>query len=265
MGSIVDRLSAEDIRAGLRTQLIGRDVVYLPEVASANDVARRLAEEGAAEGTLVVADYQAAGRGRLGRRWQAPPGSSLLLSLLFRPPLAPDRVQGLTMVCGLAVADAVGARTGLDVGLKWPNDVVLGGRKAGGILIEVALRGDEVDYVVAGIGLNVNLDPGRLDEGLLVPATSLSHVLGRPVPRLPLLQALLAAIEGRYLALCHGHSPHREWAARLTTLGRRVSVSGGGQALEGVAEGVTAAGGLQVRLDDGRLETVLAGDVSLRP
>ena len=264
MGSIVDRLSAEDIRAGLRTQLIGRDVVYLPEVASANDVARRLAEEGAAEGTLVVADYQAAGRGRLGRRWQAPPGSSLLLSLLFRPSLAPDRVQGLTMVLGLAVADAVGAQTGLEVGLKWPNDVVIDGRKAGGILVEVALRGSEVDYVVAGMGLNVNLDPGGLDTGLLVPATSLSQALGRPVPRLPLLLALLEAVEQRYLALCGGHSPHREWAARLTTLGQRVSVSGSGERLEGVAEGVTPGGALQVRRDDGRLETVLAGDVSLR-
>jgi BirA family biotin operon repressor/biotin-[acetyl-CoA-carboxylase] ligase len=169
------------------------------------------------------------------------------------------------MVCGLAVVDAVGAQVGLDVGLKWPNDVVISGRKAGGILIEVALRGSEVDYVVAGMGLNVNLDPGGLDEGLLVPATSLSQVLGRPVPRLPLLLALLEALERRYLALCRGHSFHREWATRLTTLGRRVSVSGGGQVLEGVAEGVTAAGALQVRLDDGRLETVLAGDVSLRP
>lgn len=264
MGAIVDRLSADLIWEGLRTQFVGRNLVYLPEVKSTNDVARRLAEEGAAEGTLVVADYQAAGRGRLGRRWQAPPGSSLLLSLLFRPSLSPDQAQGVTMICGLALADAVDASTGLEVGLKWPNDVMIGGKKAGGILLEMELRGSEVAHIVAGMGLNVNLDPGSLDQELLVPATSLSQALGRAVPRLPLLLALLEAVEERYLALCRGHWPHREWAARLTTLGRRVAVTGGGRRLEGVAEGVTAEGALQVRLDDGRLEAVLAGDVSLR-
>lgn len=260
----MDQLSADGIRAGLRTRRMGHEVLCLPEVASTNDVARRLAEEGAAEGTLVVADYQAAGRGRLGRRWQAPQGSSLLLSLIFRPPLAPAWAQGLTMVCGLAVADAIEAQTGLEVGLKWPNDVVIGGAKAGGILIELELRGSAVDYAVAGIGLNVNLDPARLEDGLLLPATSLSQALGRPVARLPLLLALLEAVEARYLALCRGQPLHEAWAARLTTLGQRVVVSGGGQTLEGLAEGVTAGGALRVRLDDGRLETVLAGDVSLR-
>ncbi len=258
----MDELSVREIREGLRTRFVGQNLVYLPEVESTNDVARRLAEGGAAEGTLVIADYQSAGRGRLGRRWQAPPGSSLLLSLLFRPPLAPTQSQRLTMVCGLAVADAVQTLTGLEVGLKWPNDVVIGGRKAGGILTELELSGSQVAFAVVGIGLNVSLDPAGLAEEPHPAATSLSHALGQPVPRLPLLLALLEAVEGRYLALRQGQSPHEEWAERLITLGQRVVVSGAGRPLEGVAEGVNTEGALELRLDDGRLETVLAGDVS---
>ena len=259
-----DRLSAETIRAGLNTALVGQEVVYLPEVGSTNDEARKLGRTGAPEGTLVIADYQKAGRGRLDRRWEAPPGSCLLLSLLFRPPLAPHQVQRLTMACSLAVADAVESETELRVGLKWPNDVMLGDAKAGGILTELELDGDRLDFVVVGVGLNVNLEPGRLPANLLVPATSLSHVLDREVQRLPLLWALLRAMEARYFQLTEGHSPQAEWAERLVTLGQPVKVSASGSALEGVAEGVDANGALLVRLPDGRVEKVLAGDVSLR-
>ena len=259
-----DWLSAETIREGLNTRFVGREVVYLQEVGSTNDEARRLARAGAPEGTLVIADYQRSGRGRLDRRWEAPPGSCLLLSLVFRPPLAPHQVQRLTMACGLAVIDAIESETGLKVGLKWPNDVMLGSAKAGGILTELELEGDRVSFVVVGMGLNVNLDPGQLPAELIVPATSLSHVLGGEVARLPLLWALLGAVEERYLRLKLGSSPHAEWAERLVTLGRQVRVSGVGSVLEGLAEGVDANGALVVRRADGRLETVLAGDVSLR-
>ena len=138
---MLDSLSAKAIVEGLDTQFVGRNPVYLPTVGSTNDEARRLAQAGAPEGTLVIADCQTAGRGRLDRRWEAPPGSSLLLSLLFRPPLAPHQVQQLTMVCGLAVVDAIEAATGLRAGLKWPNDVLIGEAKAGGILTEIVLAG----------------------------------------------------------------------------------------------------------------------------
>lgn len=259
------QLSGERIRAGLTTQFVGQNLVYLAETGSTHDVARRLAGEGAPDGTLVLTDHQTAGRGRLKRRWEAPPGSSLLLSLLFRPSLAPHQLQRLTMICGLAVADAVEAETGLEVGLKWPNDVMLGGAKLGGILTEVGLQGGRVDYALVGIGLNVNLDPARLGTDLLLPATSLSQRLGREVDRLPLLWALLQTLEGRYLALQSGHSPQAEWAARLVTLGHEVRVSDGDRVLEGLAEAVDADGALRLRLADGRLETVRAGDVALRP
>lgn len=247
---------------GLETEFVGQNLVYRQEIGSTSDEARRLARAGAPEGTLVVADYQSSGRGRLERRWEAPAGSSLLLSLVFRPHLAAHQVQRLTMICGLAATDAIWAETGLQVGLKWPNDLVIGGAKLGGILTEIELEGNEVTHAVVGIGLNVNLDPGQLPENLLVAATSLSQVLGREVPRLPLLRILLESIEGRYKALQAGQLPQAEWTARLATLGQRVTISAMGTRVEGVAEGVDDDGALLVRTSDGRLEIVVAGDVT---
>jgi BirA family biotin operon repressor/biotin-[acetyl-CoA-carboxylase] ligase len=177
------------------------------------------------------------------------------------------------MVCGLAIVDAVRAETGLNVGLKWPNDILINGTKAGGILTELELqRGSArdssarggVEFAVVGIGLNVNLDPMWLPQGLLAPATSLSHALGHTVDRLRLLLEFLAALETRYSSLLEGHLPNSEWAQRLETLGQQVRVTSAGQVWEGVAEGVDPDGGLLVRLDDGQQIGILAGDVTLR-
>lgn len=260
----MDSLTAAGIRAGLGTAFVGQEVHVWPELGSTNDEARRLARAGAPEGTLVIAEHQAAGRGRLGRRWEAPPGSSLLLSLVFRPTLAPSQSQRLTMICGLAIVEAVETTTGLAVGLKWPNDVVAGGAKLGGILAELELRDQAIAHAVVGLGLNVNVGPGELPGDLMQPATSLAQLLGMSVPRLPLLQAFLRSVERRTLALAAGHSPHEEWAARLVTLGQEVTVSDGGSTFRGRAEGVNPDGALLVRRADGHLETVLAGDVTLR-
>ena len=260
----MDELSAERILAELDTLFVGRNLIYLDETGSTNDRARHAAEAGAPEGTLVVTDHQTAGRGRFERRWAAPPGSSLLMSLLFRPTLPPQQVQRLTMICGLAAVDAVSRVTGLQVGLKWPNDVVAAGAKLGGILTELQVQGSQVAHVVVGIGLNVNLDPAQLPGDLLLPATSLSYELDRFVPRLPLLLTFLHGVEQRYLSLVEGVSPHIEWASRLVTVGQPVSVSTSGTVLEGVAEAVDADGALLVRLPEGRLERVTSADVSLK-
>lgn len=259
-----DPLSKETIQDGLKTQYMGRTLVFLPETASTNDEARRLAKSGAPDGTLVIADYQTAGRGRAARRWEAPPGSSLLMSLVFRPALVPQQVQRMTMICGLAIADVLESEYGLEPALKWPNDVLVGGAKVGGILTEVLLDAHRVECVITGIGLNVNLDPAELPGELVMQATSLSQALGRTVARLPLLRAVLQRIEARYSALKAGHSPHDEWVQRLGTLGQSVVVTSGGTILEGVAEGVNSDGALLVRLGDGRLHTVVAGDVTVR-
>jgi BirA family biotin operon repressor/biotin-[acetyl-CoA-carboxylase] ligase len=268
-------LSPDVILTGLRTRLIGQTVHYWPAIGSTNDELKRLAEEGASEGALAIADEQLAGRGRLDRTWIAPSGSSLLTSLLFRPTfLKPSLMQQLTMVCSLAAADAVTELTGLHPALKWPNDLLLDGKKLAGVLTELgfALESSSdktaaVAWAIVGIGLNVNLDftsvAIRCDwPDLADSATSLAMVLGRRVSRLRLLRAYLEHVEVRYDALRAGHSPHREWASRLVTLGQHVTVESPDGVCQGVAEAVDEIGALKLRQSDGRVKRVLAGDLA---
>ena len=271
-------LSAEAIAAALTTRRLGRPVLYFPRTGSTNDVAHERAAAGAAEGLLVIADEQTAGRGRLDRRWWAPPGSSLLMSLLLRPALPPDRAGQLTMCLGLAAVEAIEAVTGLRPALKWPNDLLLEGRKLGGMLTELRLDGERLAYAVLGLGVNVNVafDEGRTDERrttdssfvirpsseLADTAISLSMVLGREVDRVALLAALLARCEAWYERALAGESPHAAWAARLDTVGRRVTVATTTGSVAGMAVGVTPEGALLVRGDDAAEHVIWSGDVT---
>lgn len=250
----------------LTTQILGRHALFFPRTGSTNDVARDLAAQGAPEGTVVVADEQTAGRGRLERRWIAPPGTCLLCSILFRPALALHQAHRLTMLCSLAAADAVAAVSGCAPGIKWPNDLVVlsDGRvkKLAGLLTETGLVGERLDFVVVGVGLNVNVSPGDL-AGLAPDATSLLAEVGAPVDRWRLLAAMLAGIETRYAAVRAGQNPRDEWALRLVTIGQRVRATAAGAALVGLAEGVDEEGALLLRSDDGTVQRLLAGDVTL--
>ena len=259
----VDELSPQWIKEELETRFVGQSVVYYPSVGSTNDVAKVLAAQKAPEGTLVIADEQTAGKGRLGRRWLAPAGTSLLLSLLFYPDLAPRQVMRLTALCALATVEGVRAVTGLTPRLKWPNDILIRHKKAGGILTEVGVTGERLDYAVVGLGLNVNIASSQMDE-LAATATSLSEALGREVPRVPLLRVILEGIEERYQRLQAGWSPHEEWAAHLVTLGQEVRVATPWGAEEGLAEAVDEDGALLLRRDDGSLARIATGDVTLR-
>ncbi len=240
------------------------EVHYLPATTSTNDVLKGLANQGAPEGTIVVTDEQTAGRGRLDRRWIAPPASSLLFSVLFRPALTAQRAHALTMLCSLGVRDAVRDALGLAVGLKWPNDIVHQGQKLGGLLTEIDADSESLRWGIVGMGINVNWDPSAI-SGLAQPATSLSNIAGAPVPRQGLLKAILQAISQRYAALKEGVSPAREWEAALETVGQRVVVEGGAEGLEGTAVGVASDGALLVRASSGQIHRVLVGDVSIRP
>ena len=255
-------LSADAIRRALTRRAVGpfgQNLHYATRVGSTNDIAKRLAEEGAPEGTLAIADEQTAGRGRMGRRWLAPPNSALLMSLIFRPHLPPEETNRLVMICGLAAAEAIEAHTGLTVDVKWPNDLQISGAKVAGILAESGLMAGKLAYVVVGIGINVNMreDPA---EDLLAPATSLLREMGQPFDRLALLAEMLERLHH-----WHGHQAGSQldaaWAARLVTLGQRV-VAG---EVEGVAERVDRAGALWVRQDTGGLVRLTAGEASLRP
>lgn len=257
-------LSPETITATLHTHRLGRPAVFYERIDSTNDVAKAQAAAGAAEGLLVVADEQTAGRGRgRDRTWWAPAGSSLLLSLLLRPPLAPAQAQQATMCLGLGALDGIARVAGLAPRLKWPNDVLFAGRKVGGMLAEMAPAGDRLAWLVVGLGLNVNLDFAATNPALAVEATSLSEVLGRPVPRPALLAAIIEATETWYERLLAGQSPHAAWAARLDTLGRQVIVTQPDGVIEGLAAGVDDAGALQVQTRDGAVHTIWAGDITM--
>ena len=247
------------IRQGLYTHVVGRRLLYFPELTSTMDEAARLAEEGAEEGTVVVAEVQSAGRGRQGRSWVSQPGN-LLFSVLFRPNV--EQLPFISIIGGLAAARAVRKTTGLDARIKWPNDLMIGGRKAAGILAESAIAGNSVWYAVLGIGLNVALDTESSEE-IAALATSINAAVGREVSRETLLRQLLLDLDAAYLQLRQARSPVPEWRDLLETIGQRVDAVSGGETYKGLAEGVDDTGNLLLRKDDGELLTLTAGDVSL--
>jgi len=236
-----------------------RAVYFFAECESTNKEARRLADRGEAVGALVLADFQTAGRGRLDRAWQAPRGSSLLFSMLLRPALSPERALLPVMAASLGVMEGIRRVCNLNARLKWPNDILIGGRKAGGILCEGGFEGSAVKYVIIGIGLNVNFDP-RAVAGIPPDAASIQSALGRPQPRAALLRAILEEIECRYALLLRGGSLRGEWARALDTLGRRTRITLPDGELAGTAESVDESGALVLRLDNGSRRIVPAGD-----
>ena len=260
---MTEPLCEAEIRERLGTRIVGRVLEVHPVIDSTNSRAVELARSGIPEGAVVVAEEQTAGRGRLGRSWHAPRGSALLMSLLFRPPLAPPQAQRVTMVCSLAVARAIAEVCSLEARVKWPNDIVVADAKLGGVLTELGAGAAGLDYVVVGIGLNVNLDVSLLPD-LISPATSLSVELGRPVSRRDLLIRFLQRADDLYARLLDGWSPGAAWRQALVTIGRDVTVGMPGETLHGVAEDVDEDGALLLRTADGTLRRVLAGDVTLR-
>ena len=253
-------LSPAAITNNLETRFIGQRVIYYPSLTSTMEVARREAQQGAAEGTTIIADEQTAGKGRMKRLWLSPRGS-IALSVVLYPDVA--YLPSLVMLASLAVVHSIEAVTGLEAQVKWPNDVLIHGKKVCGILVESEVRRNTVDYAIVGIGVNVNLRLVDFPE-ILPIATSLSDELGREVSRLELIRRLLMEIERLYLVLPVGESIYEEWRDRLMTLGRRVSVTWGTTSYEGIAESVASDGSLLLRHSDGSLTKIVAGDVTMR-
>ncbi|MBI2853011.1 MAG: biotin--[acetyl-CoA-carboxylase] ligase [Chloroflexi bacterium] len=255
-----DILSAEVIAEGLETRFVEWRVLYYPRVGSTMDIAREEAQRGAPEGTLIIAGEQTAGRGRLRRTWLTPTGNIALSMILYPGPIY---MPYLTMLASLAVIRCVRQVTNLSPCIKWPNDVLINGRKMCGILVESGVQGNAVGYSIVGIGLNVNF---RLEDfpEVQTTATALSQEMGKEVSRLAVLRSLLAEIERLYLALTGGESVYEEWREALVTLGQRVRVIAGRTVYEGIAESVTRDGSLILRQADGNRITVVAGDVTLK-
>ena len=261
-------LVSRAVREGLYTHIVGRRILYYPELGSTMDEAARLAGEEAEEGTVVIAEVQSAGRGRQGRRWVSRPGN-LLLSVVFRPDVS--QLPYISIIGGLAAARAVRKVAGLAPRIKWPNDLMLQGNKVAGILAESAIEGQSVCYAVLGIGLNVALNP-QDDEGIAGIATSVNDVAGREVSRESLLRQLLMDLDDLYRRLpVPGQAPGKgnvadpvaEWTTLLDTIGRRVTATFRDESFQGEAVGVDETGNLLLRLDTGKVMTLTAGDVTL--
>jgi BirA family transcriptional regulator, biotin operon repressor / biotin---[acetyl-CoA-carboxylase] ligase len=262
----LELLTPERISAGLQTERFGREIHYYEQIGSTNDIAHSLAEKGAPEGTIVVAEEQTRGRGRLGRAWLAPAGSALLVSIIFRPDLPVRQAFRLTMLSSLAGAVAVELAAGFSPSIKWPNDLLVADKKLAGILSEASVAGSELQFLVVGIGLNVNFDPAQYPE-IAQTATSASAVAGHDVSRLEILQHLLGEIEARYATLYAMDEEDplwTEWRSRLGTLGREVTVTEGEQRERGTAIDVTRDGSLLLRRHDGSVAEIAVGDVTLR-
>ena len=257
---IENSLSPASITNNLETHFVGQTVICYPSLTSTMEVAKQKAQQGAVEGTVIIADEQTAGKGRIKRVWLSPKGN-IALSVILYPGVA--YLPSLIMLASLAVIHSIEAVTGLKSQLKWPNDVLINGKKVCGILIESNVRGDIVDYAIIGIGVNVNLRLYDFPE-IQPTATSLSEELGRDVSRLNIIRCLLVEIEKLYLALSAGGSIYEEWRDSLVTLGRRVQVKSGKTICEGVAESVARDGSLLLRHSDGSLSKIVAGDVTLR-
>ena len=248
-------------RAALTTRTFARNFIFEPVVGSTMDVARDAAKDGAVDGTLVAADEQTAGRGRLSRSWVNPPQVNLASTLILRPPR--EELRWIAMIAALAVVRAVEDVCGLRPDIKWPNDILIAGRKLAGILIETDVTKSADPVVLVGTGINVNFNP-RLHEEIRDTATSLRAELEREVDR----EGVLAAYAQRFEELCdaahEGRSPLDAWKARLVTLGQPVHASWPGGEADGRAEDVDQDGALLVRIAEDAVVRVEAGDVTLR-
>ena len=259
-------VNVDRLQEGLRTRRFGRTILFLREVGSTNDLAKELASYGVVEGTVVVAETQTAGRGRLGREWVSPKGG-LWFSVILKPKLKPAEAVGLVFVAGLAVAEALRELYAVQVETKWPNDVLLKGRKVCGILSEMSTVDEKVNYVTVGVGVNANFDVEKaFPEELRANATSLENELGRKVKLEELFKALLEKLENVYeLFLKEGFAPVLgKWKTYAGFLGSQVEVTSGTEKWVGLASDVGNDGALVMKLGDGTVKRVFVGDATLR-
>lgn len=261
-----DLLNADDLLARLgKTTLIGRDIRVFQQTNSTNDVADRLARDGVNEGVAVFAETQTKGRGRLGRKWSSPSGKGLWFSVLLRPDLRPQEATRITIAGATALWRAIHQVAGLRADVKWPNDILINGRKVAGILTEMNAELDHVKYVILGVGLDVNQTATDFPAELRRVATSLHVETRKPVSRAELATAILRELDRDYCRVCQGAFAEvaDEWEKHCTTLGQQVMINIGNRKLQGRAEALDDDGALLLRTEHGHLERVIGGDVTL--
>src|SRR3990170_3113743 len=260
---IPDRLSPDEIRKTLKTGTIGKEFLFFDEVDSTNDVAMQSGANGQAEGLVILSEGQSHGKGRMGRTWVSPKNVNIYISILLRPDISPQYAPVMTMMSAISTARAITEVTGLETTIKWPNDILIDHKKVSGILTEMNAEQERINYIVAGIGINVNMKRQDFPEDLRMPATSLAECLGKRVDRMNLLLALIKILEQDYEELKNGGivSIFRRWRKGCDILNRRIKVCLPNEEITGVAEDLTPEGGLVMRLDGREKRIIYAGDV----
>lgn len=261
-----DLLLADDLLSRIgATRVIGRDIRAFQETTSTNDVVEKLARDGVKEGVVVFAESQTKGRGRLGRRWISPARAGLWFSVLLRPALRPHETTQLTVASATALVCAIEGETNLRPEIKWPNDILIRGKKLAGILTELNAELDRVKYVILGVGVDVNLNLSEFPPEIRKLATSLKIESGRPVSRADLAIRILRELDRNYARVCSGQfsAVANEWEEHCTTIGRNVSIRVGDRRIQGRAESLSEDGALLVRTEHGLLERITGGDVEM--
>ncbi len=258
-----DVLVASEIERGLNCQLIARSVVSFAETDSTNLQARRIAEEGAIEGTVVVADHQNAGRGRLGRRWESPSGVNLYCSIVLRPQIPVQQAPQLTFLSAVAVVETLREVCHLPAEVKWPNDILVNGAKISGLLNEMNAETEQIHFVILGVGVNLNMTASQFPADLNYPATSARLESGKSVDRLLFLRTLLQCLDLYYSEfLREGFVPiRRRWESLCKMINTQVEVDQGSRSCCGTVVGLDLDGALRLQLGNGNVERILAGDV----
>jgi len=264
--SVPDLLHADDLLSGLgQTKVIGRDIRVFEETTSTNDVIEKLARDNVKEGAVVFAESQTKGRGRLGRKWMSPPRKGLWFSVLLRPAMRPATVTQLTIAACMALFRAIRSQTGLTPEIKWPNDILIRGKKVAGILTELSAELDKVKYVILGVGVDVNQGAGEFPSELRKLATSLKIETGQRQDRAALAVKILRELDGDYDRICAGEfeSVADEWEEHCATLGHNVVIHIGDRKVRGCAESLDTDGALLLRTQHGHLERIIGGDVTV--
>jgi len=261
-----DALLADDLLARLgKSRVIGRDIHVFEQTTSTNDVVEKLARDGVREGVVVFAESQTRGRGRLGRKWISPARRGLWFSILLRPNLRPQETTQLTVASATALRRAIFTQTRLRVEIKWPNDILIGGKKVAGILTEMSAELDRVRHVILGIGIDVNQDAQEFPPELRKTATSLKIENGEGLSRAALATAALRELDSDYsrIAASRFSDIAAEWMEHCTTIGKDVTVQIGDRKIRGRAESLDDDGALILRSEHGRLQRITGGDVTV--
>jgi BirA family biotin operon repressor/biotin-[acetyl-CoA-carboxylase] ligase len=264
--SAPDVLHADDLGWRLDDNCkIGRDIRVFERTTSTNDVIEKLARDGAKEGAVVFAEAQTAGRGRLGRSWVSPERKGLWFSVLLRPDLSPCAATQLTVASATALRNAIEMQTGLKPEIKWPNDIIISGKKVAGILTELSAELDRIKYILVGIGVDVNLNQNDFPTELRTQATSLKIELGKSVNRSELAAIILRELDQEYSRILAGefNAVADQWEKHCSTLGQRLVIEVGQRRLSGRAESLGEDGALLLRTDHGHLERIVGGDVRI--